>query len=878
MSETDFDAAFETLTGNPPFPWQRALYRRFVSNREDNIPATAALPTGLGKTNVIAIWLLALAAVKEKIPRRLVYVVNRRTVVDQTTAEVEKLRNNLRKAGHLPEHVRTLAISTLRGQHADNQEWTADPTRPAVIAGTVDMIGSRLLFSGYGRGYKSRPLHAGFLGQDVLLVHDEAHLEPAFQCLIESIRQEQERCQEFRRFRVLALTATLRGGEHPFELTPEEREPPDVLPAEPTEPIHVVWRRLKANKTLALIPVPDEEQVVPKIVELAWQRGQNHSGSAIIVFVRTVEAVDKVRKGLRAKKVPDDSVSTLTGTMRGFERSRQADPRQEGADPVFARFLPLPKDPADWKTQPRDGTVYLICTAAGEVGVDISSDHLVCDLTPFDSMVQRFGRVNRYGLRSDTCIDVVHEEKPSEKKKADPFDQRRWPTLLLLRELNGGASPAALGRLPLPARIAAFTPTPTILPTSDILFDAWALTTASDRLPGRPPVADYLHGVAAWQPPETHVAWREEVQSLTERFTPKQLADLLEDYPLKPHELLRNLTKRVLNHLNELAEAHPDSHAWVIDDGTVRPTTLKELAQEDPAELRDCTILLPPEVGGLTAGGTLGTGNPPPRLDVADEWRGEDDQPRRRRVWDEEAPPEGMRLVREVDTNPNADKEGDEEESPARRFWRWYVRPRTADDDASKTAREPIRWDHHTSDVFRNAARIADALLKDHPDLHTALVTAAKFHDLGKKRVVWQKSIGNPNPTDWHAKSGRGWKTWEITDYRHEFGSLLDILDQRGECWKEFERLLPEQQDLVLHLICAHHGRGRPHFPAPEAFDPTHPEEAARRVAAEVPRRFAHLQRRYGRWGLAYLESLLRAADAEASANPSPLPEEVPGA
>ena len=40
-------------------------------------------------------------------------------------------------------------------------------------------------------------------------------------------------------------------------------------------------------------------------------------------------------------------------------------------------------------------------------------------------------------------------------------------------------------------------------------------------------------------------------------------------------------------------------------------------------------------------------------------------------------------------------------------------------------------------------------------------------------------------------------------------------------------------------------------------------------IAAEVPRRFARLQRKFGRWGLAYLESLLRAADYAASANPS---------
>src|SRR5439155_16412911 len=84
-----------------------------------------------------------------------------------------------------------LAISTLRGQFADNAEWRNDPARPAVVVGTVDMIGSRLLFSGYGCGFKSRPLHAGFLGQDALLVHDEAQLEPAFQELVTAIQHEQ---------------------------------------------------------------------------------------------------------------------------------------------------------------------------------------------------------------------------------------------------------------------------------------------------------------------------------------------------------------------------------------------------------------------------------------------------------------------------------------------------------------------------------------------------------------------------------------------------------------------------------------------------------------------------------------------------------------
>src|SRR5260370_41058853 len=111
------------------------------------------------------------------------------------------------------EAVEPLAISTLRGQFADNAEWRADPARAAIVIGTVDMIGSRLLFSGYGCGFKTRPLHAGFLGQDVLLVHDEAHLEPAFQTLLTAIQQGQHDGERtgplpWRELHVMELSAT----------------------------------------------------------------------------------------------------------------------------------------------------------------------------------------------------------------------------------------------------------------------------------------------------------------------------------------------------------------------------------------------------------------------------------------------------------------------------------------------------------------------------------------------------------------------------------------------------------------------------------------------------------------------------------------------
>ena len=75
-----FGAAFETLTSHAPFPWQQRLFDEYFAR--GLLPPAVAIPTGLGKTAVTAVWLLARAA-GAALPRRLVYVVDRRTVVDQ---------------------------------------------------------------------------------------------------------------------------------------------------------------------------------------------------------------------------------------------------------------------------------------------------------------------------------------------------------------------------------------------------------------------------------------------------------------------------------------------------------------------------------------------------------------------------------------------------------------------------------------------------------------------------------------------------------------------------------------------------------------------------------------------------------------------------
>jgi CRISPR-associated endonuclease/helicase Cas3 len=158
--------ALYTITGLIAYSWQQRLFREFLSGR---IPDALDVPTGLGKTSIMGLWLTA-RALGAPVPRRLVYVVDRRAVVDQASREAERLADHLENAfrGEVPQAVverwrenlgfarGRLPVSTLRGQFADNRLWLENPAGAAIVVGTVDMIGSRLLFQGYGVSARMR--------------------------------------------------------------------------------------------------------------------------------------------------------------------------------------------------------------------------------------------------------------------------------------------------------------------------------------------------------------------------------------------------------------------------------------------------------------------------------------------------------------------------------------------------------------------------------------------------------------------------------------------------------------------------------------------------------------------------------------------------
>ena len=857
---SSFQYAFASLADHQPFRWQERLYDRFIVG---DIPRFCDLPTGLGKTSVLTIWLIARAQ-NPALPRRLVYVVNRRTVVDQATTEVEKLRCRLQDPQLAPlakalgvGRETPLPVSTLRGELADNGEWRADPARSAIIVGTVDMIGSKLLFSGYGDGRYLRPHHSGLIGQDTLVVHDEAHLTPAFSELLHSIVREQRKAAEPRPLRVMELSAT----------TPASREEV-VFGLEPEDDLGTVRQRLDAKKNLRICSVAKTD-LEGKLVGLASEH--ESQPSKVLIYVRSPEMAQAIVKRL-GKDGAGARVALLTGTIRGHERDRLA--RQ---DPVYQALLR--------HEQPVDETVYLVSTSAGEVGIDLDADHMVCDLTTLDAMIQRLGRVNRRG-GSDrvACVHVVEEEGEARRAKPSEVDLAIQATPDLLARLpahpDGSHDPSPralrdlLGGLVEHERRAAFAPKPEVQSLSDILLDAWSLTSI-DEMPGRPVVAPYLHGLTN-EPPETHVVWRKEVTLLDEaRADDDTLTRWFRACPIETRERLRARTEVVEKTLMALLAKHRkdgragDFPALLLDErGRARRVRLAGIADH---HLAYRTVVLPVEVGGLTYAGTLdGTAvEPVADVDVADISEKEDETRRRERwVFDQagdgepwrrlltgearSSPPLDLREVRRIALDA-ASEEGD---TGVRRQLVLMASPRRSALESPELARTRQTLGQHTRCIEGHAKRMAAALgLED--ELADALVMAARWHDRGKARPIWQRYASNADQVEPLAKSEK-YLHWRVLGgYRHEFGSLLDAC-------RDPSLEGPAERELILHLIAAHHGHARPHF-AEQAYDRSSSLCANEEAAHEAMRRFGRLQRRFGWWGLAWLESLLRAADAMAS-------------
>lgn len=889
--------------GREPFPWQNRLAQLVI---EQGWPEEVGVPTGLGKTACIdiAVWSLAMQESNGNrvLPTRMWYVVNRRLLVDTAythgehlallLAEPERLKDEWPevKDKHIesvravaralkeltPIETKPLHVTRLRGG-ADLGARAPEPSQPTLLFATVPMFASRWLFRGYGSSTGMRPIDAALAGIDSLVLLDEAHLaerlldlrEPLALCDIGS--PEAVLPFERSRPRFVAMTAT-GSSSHPFLLNGEDYEHP------------VIRKRLAACKPVELFTTT-KQSLSKDLAGKAYELLQDGNRSSCIVFVNTPRRAREVWREIK-RLSRSGRVLLVTGRMRDRE-----------ADAVRAELLDSEMGAPAGRTfkDVNEDLLWVVATQTLEVGADLDFDALVTETAGVRALIQRLGRCNRLGERPDARVAVFHAPDLKQplygEEPIKAWDQLQKAKMQGKVQLGPEAIAGVLG-VPEDDVGSRYE----VLPS---LVWEWVKTSCPPR--DEAPVDAYF---APDEPNDGRVSvcWRAYRPSMEIRLVPSVRGSETVDVPIgEIREFLnakattsiwRLAADRVALEECQVSDLRPgdilvlattdggyDDYGWnpdateeVLDVSLLTsdvfplaPEAILHLATSDELKRLIKTVEgededVPDEKFNISwieefrAALLSATRNP---LVVEDEWNAFLDK-------------RGLHIVRPIESVPIL--------TSARlpRFQPALVRADALEQlsfDATS-----VELSAHLGSVGEIASQVGRALGLN-SDLVDALGQAGKWHDLGKADQRFQQWLDpRGDRAILRAKSGQNWFRTEAAlrtsgwprGGRHEAlsGQLVQVLIDQGN-WT-FDK------DLVLHLVLSHHGHGRPLVPG---VTDLLGEQVALKVNGAVhtvevnlstidwgqPARFRRLCERYGYWGLALLEAIVRQADHVAS-------------
>lgn len=550
LTAADFPAFIEEVFGRPPFTWQTDLVHQVLA--EGRWPDVIDVPTGLGKTSMIDISLFVTAC-QSGVPepstlarRRIFFVVDRRIVVDEakTHADLLARRINSAEKNSVTARVRSslaaltgrsartsvVSVTRMRGGATWAANWLDRPDQIAIVLGTVDQVGSRLFFRGYAVGDRRRPLDAAFTGIDSLILVDEAHLARPMIQSMEAAFARDSTSIDIPRATVIQLSATSAAPSgHVFALD-ADRHRHDAE----------AQRRLNARKSLVLAETTKSKFVgmVSDCTEHLL-RSQDATSTAphwkrVLIVCNTVDRARAVHSELEArrqrKSAPLDApLLLLTGRTRAIER-------EAIVDEAVALFG------VGRERSESAGPAILVATQTIEVGANLDADALITESAPWDSVVQRLGRLNRIGRFAEDRRDsagraiVVHDGEALGPVYGERRD-RCWSTLQTLAGTapcnlaTDAASTHGMDVSPLACRtltarmpgdaLAEPAQAPILLTAT---LDAWTQTGPVPLVD--PPLDAYLHGFDGSLAPVT-VLWRDRLTDFDGSTVHAEHADAL---------------------------------------------------------------------------------------------------------------------------------------------------------------------------------------------------------------------------------------------------------------------------------------------------------------------------------------------------------------
>ena len=902
LTIADYPTYFRGVHGHDPFPWQIRLTEAVLGKRR--WPEVIDLPTGSGKTATIDTAVFSLAVQPDVFPRRVVFVVDRRIIVDQVYERAKRIKDTLLEAesGVLYQVRSRLAeltdgdpvsVVALRGGVPIDSEWTSRPDEPWVMASTVDQFGSRLLFRGYGVSPGMRPIHAGLAGNDCLVILDEVHLSRPFAETLAAV-SELEIGPLPRRFQVVEMSATPQNAEADrFQLLGSDLEHSEEL-----------RKRTTATKQCAIKSIPGRsaEEAIPRAILKILRKELPSSVRSVGVIVNRVRTA---RETYQALQQAGYLAHLVTGRMRPLDRIRVLEEISPAVDPD--------------STETGDDLTFVVATQAIEVGADFSFDALITECAPVDSLRQRFGRLDRRGnylvrVGTSARARILGVRSDMKAKKPDPVygnaTRETWNELSRrfgTRDFDVGPASPDLGDFPSAASAPA-RQAPLLLDTH---MEAWTQTRPEPIV--QPPLDPFLHGLGQTNNADVTVVWRYDRSHGTLRLVPPRPAEYLQ-IPISAAKMWLAQPERLEVPVADVDTTETEAVVGLtrVDRKVVRwmgydndPQHVTDITQLRPGDV----LLVDPGLGGLTERNWDPTSTDEVN-DLGDEAQAAYGRRATLRL-DPRIYPDTSRLI--------ADEEGEATTRELIASWientidnvpdQWIVeaceRLKGFVLDMSQERNYPIILERavdtatldgsdgsvsftgtavtlrcHLDGVGGRAAAIARRLGMD-SNIENDLRLAGQLHDLGKVDERFQTQLVGGDPVKLElldeplAKSLPG--VPRVFPYprrmRHEIASVALVLSN--------PEVLADaaDPDLVLHLVATHHGHGRPLYPVIEDPNPRglqHVKDGREmhacsnlvdsNIALEGAERFWRLVGRYGHHGLAWLEAILRLADHRQSA------------
>ncbi|MEY4485436.1 MAG: hypothetical protein RL693_2888, partial [Verrucomicrobiota bacterium] len=417
---TFFSAAFKDE--RQPYDYQSRLAGPACESR------LISVPTGLGKTAaVVMAWLWnRVHQQSDQWPRRLVYCLPMRTLVEQTADEatqwIAKLDAEKLLPGKPPKIIILMGGEELEGEARD---WDIHPEDNTILIGTQDMLLSRALNRGYGMSRYRWPMHFGLLNNDCLWVMDETQLMgSALWTTAQLDWMRQDRFPSFKPCVSWWMSATLgttffgtldrqqakMSAPAPLCLSPSEECGIAALKAQRPVQNFILKQAAKQkakSKVAASAPTTPFEQLAKAVFD---EHQPNHLTLVVCNRVRYAQEIMAEIQSLR----PATEVLLLTSRFRRKDR-------QETLRKVIAF------EEARKKGEPHEGMI-LVSTQVIEAGFDISAARLWTEAAPWPSFLQRLGRLNRdaklntNSAKAKAFVFQIPSEKKGDTGPYDPND------------------------------------------------------------------------------------------------------------------------------------------------------------------------------------------------------------------------------------------------------------------------------------------------------------------------------------------------------------------------------------------------------------------------------------------------------------------------